>query len=88
MILEPIPKGNRMHVLLRLQLHLLALVAPFVHHLQSRLRRDEQGQATAEYALVLVAAVAIAGLVVTWAKKTNLLDTVLDSVFRSLLQGG
>lgn len=77
-----------MSALLRLQLHLLDLVATSARHLQARLRRDERGQATAEYALVLVAAVAIAGLVVTWAKKTNLLDTVLDSVFRSLLQGG
>lgn len=47
-------------------------------------RRNEQGQATAEYALVLLGAAALALLVVAWATKTNrvgkLLDTVLDKL--------
>lgn len=51
-----------------------------------RLRRadSEDGQATAEYALVLLGAAAIALLVVGWATKTNrigkLFDFVLDQV--------
>jgi hypothetical protein len=46
-------------------------------------RRDD-GQATAEYALVLVGAAAIALLVVTWATKTNVVGKLLDLVFDQL----
>ena len=35
---------------------------------------DERGQSTAEYALVMIAAAAVAGLVVMWAHKTNLVS--------------
>ena len=46
--------------------------------------RDERGQSTAEYALVLLGAAAVAMLLVAWATKTgkvtDLLDGVLDSV--------
>ncbi len=45
---------------------------------------SEAGQATAEYALVIVGAATIAGLVLAWAASTgkisDLLNTVLDSV--------
>lgn len=47
-------------------------------------RLNEAGQATAEYALVIVGAATIAGLVLAWAASTgkiaDLLNTVLDSV--------
>ena len=46
-------------------------------------RRDD-GQATAEYALVLVGAATIALLVVTWATKTNVVGKLLDLVFDQL----
>lgn len=46
-------------------------------------RRDD-GQATAEYALVLVGAAAIALLVVAWATKTNVVGKLLDLVFDQL----
>ncbi len=48
----------------------------------SRLR--EAGQATAEYALVILGAAAVAGLLLAWAvgtgKISRLLNAVLDSV--------
>ena len=48
------------------------------------LTRDQRGQTTAEYALVLLGAAALALLVLAWATKTNkvgrLLDSVLDAV--------
>jgi Protein of unknown function (DUF4244) len=48
--------------------------------------RRERGQATAEYALVMLAAAAIAGLLLAWAASTDgigrLLDTVLNSIIR------
>jgi hypothetical protein len=47
-------------------------------------RRHEQGQATAEYALVIVGAATVAGLVLAWAASTGrisrLLNAVLDAV--------
>lgn len=84
-MLRPL-EGNPMSNLLRIQIHLLTLAADAARRLVAR--RGDDGQATAEYALVLVAAVAIAGLAVTWARRTNVLDTVLDNVFNSLLQQG
>lgn len=53
--------------------------------LSIRSRRVRQrGQATAEYALVMVGAAAIAGLVLAWAagtgKISRLLNAVLDAV--------
>lgn len=46
---------------------------------------DEAGQATAEYALVLLGAAALALLVVSWATKTNIVAKLLDAVFDQLL---
>ena len=47
-------------------------------------RREDAGQTTAEYALVLLGAAAVALLVVAWATKTNkigqLLNKVVDTV--------
>lgn len=49
-----------------------------------RTGRSQKGQATAEYALVIVGAATIAGLVLAWAgstgKITRLLNAVLDAV--------
>lgn len=46
--------------------------------------RDTAGQATAEYALVMLAAAGLAGLLLAWATSTDgvarLMDAVLDSL--------
>ncbi|MEZ5145055.1 MAG: DUF4244 domain-containing protein [Acidimicrobiales bacterium] len=42
-------------------------------------RRDD-GQTTAEYALVLLGAAAIAVLIISWATKTNLIGKLFDFV--------
>lgn len=55
------------------------------HRQKQRSDHDERGQATAEYALVLLGAAAIALLVVSWATKTNIVGKLLDVVFGSLL---
>jgi Flp pilus assembly pilin Flp len=44
--------------------------------------REESGQATAEYALVLIAAAAIAVTLITWATTTGTLRTFFDAVMR------
>lgn len=48
--------------------------------LVSHPKRDERGQATAEYALVLLGAAAVALLVVAWAAKTDLVGKLFDGV--------
>lgn len=49
-------------------------------------RRGDAGQATAEYALVVLGAAALALLVVGWATKTNVVGKLLDLVFGQLTQ--
>lgn len=48
--------------------------------------RDDRGQATAEYALVLLGVAAIALAVVTWATRTTVIGKLLDLVFGGLLR--
>jgi hypothetical protein len=49
---------------------------------RSRIRRGhgDHGQTTAEYALVLLGAAAVAMLVVTWASKTDVIGKLFDFV--------
>ena len=51
----------------------------------SRPERDQRGQASAEYALVLLGAAAIALLVTAWATRTNPVGRLLDAVLDRLL---
>ena len=46
---------------------------------------DEDGQSTAEYALVLLGAAAIALLVVSWATKTNWIGRLYNAVMESIV---
>jgi len=54
----------------------------------SRLSRDDRGQTTAEYALVLLGAAAVALVLIAWATKsgklTQLFDAVIDQVLSRL----
>ncbi|MCY3663155.1 MAG: hypothetical protein OXH28_10115 [bacterium] len=47
-------------------------------------RATEAGQATAEYALVLLGVALIAVLVLDWARNTNMVSRLLNAVFRSI----
>ena len=47
-------------------------------------RVAECGQATAEYALVLLGVALIAVLVLDWARNTNMISRLLNTVFRSI----
>ena len=49
------------------------------------LRSDDRGQTTAEYALVLLGAAAIALLLVAWATKTNRIGKLLDFVVDQII---
>lgn len=56
-----------------------------VHRAHLARSAHERGQTTAEYALVLLGAAAIALLVVAWAAKTNRVGKLLDSIVDALL---
>jgi hypothetical protein len=50
-----------------------------------RAEPNEAGQSTAEYALVMIAAAAVAGLLVMWAHKTNLISGLFNAVIKKVL---
>jgi hypothetical protein len=50
-----------------------------------RVEPNEAGQSTAEYALVMIAAAAVAGLLVMWAHKTNLVSGLFNAVIKKVL---
>lgn len=58
--------------------------AALTRYSAARWRQDERGQTTAEYALVLVGAAAVALLLLTWATGSGkiawLLDKMVDTV--------
>lgn len=65
------------------QSHLLALAAR--HPAGGPRRRDERGQASTEYALVLLGAAAVALLVTAWAARTDRVGRLLDGVMDRVL---
>ncbi len=68
----------------RLSNFLLLFVPPPLAAGGRRRPDGESGQATAEYALVLLAVAALAMLVIAWATKTSLVGELLDLVFDQL----
>ncbi len=50
-----------------------------------RLESSDAGQSTAEYALVMIAAAAVAGLLLMWAHKTNLVSGLFNAVIKKVL---
>jgi hypothetical protein len=55
--------------------------------LRARLRSGSTGQTTAEYALVILGAVAIATLMITWATGSHAISKLFDSVIDKVLPG-
>jgi Flp pilus assembly pilin Flp len=47
--------------------------------------RDERGQATAEYALVLIAAAAVALALIAWATSTDILPAFFTAVVEKVM---
>ncbi len=66
--------------MLALYIHLSTYLDAFA----ARVDDDERGQASAEYALVLLGAAAVALLVVAWATKSDLIGKLLDAVMKSI----
>jgi len=51
----------------------------------ARARADERGQSTAEYALVILGAVGVASLLLTWAVKSNAISRLFDVIVNKVL---
>ena len=51
----------------------------------SEMVHGEAGQSTAEYALVILGAVAIATLLITWATGSHAISQLFDSVIEKIL---
>ena len=67
-------------MMLALYVHLSTYLATAT----ARVGDDERGQASAEYALVLLGAAAVALLVVAWATKSDLVGKLLDAVMKAI----
>jgi Flp pilus assembly pilin Flp len=65
-------------------MHMPLLLRVWVALATPAARRDERGQTTAEYALVIIAVAAVASLLLAWATKshaiTNLFDAVIEKI--------
>ena len=70
--------------MLRVLVSLQILAVSTGDHVVRRLRRDD-GQSTAEYALVLLGAAGVALLLVAWATKTDKITRLLNSVIDRVL---
>ena len=57
----------------------------FLARVRARLMPGESGQSTAEYALVILGAVAIATLLITWATGSHAISQLFDSVIAKIL---
>ena len=64
---------------------MLQLLSNALLSLMQRVDRSESGQSTAEYAMVMIAAAAVAGLVLAWTKHTNLVGGLFDAVVGKVL---
>ena len=49
--------------------------------------RDERGQTTTEYALVLAAVAGLVGLFAAWATTSGQVSALFDAVFGALISG-
>lgn len=72
-------------LVLFVNLHVRALLAAAATGAAVSRLREERGQTSAEYALVLLGAASIALLVAIWAKKSNRVGGLLDAVFDDLV---
>lgn len=50
-----------------------------------RLLQDESAQTTAEYALVILGAAAIAGILISWAGSSGIIKKLFDGIFNKLI---
>jgi Flp pilus assembly pilin Flp len=67
-----------------LSIHVYLFLSGLLGRVGRRIVPDQRGQASAEYALVLLGAAAVALLVVAWATKTDLVEKLLEKVMQAI----
>ena len=72
-------------LVLLVNLHVRALLVAAATGAAVARLREERGQTSAEYALVLLGAASVALLVALWAKKSDRVGGLLDAVFDDLV---
>jgi Flp pilus assembly pilin Flp len=70
--------------MLSISVHLYLSLLALASGVRRRIVPDERGQASAEYALVLLGAAAVALLIVAWATNTDLVEKLLDTVMKAV----
>ncbi len=85
---QTIQKGNKLLALfIRFQLAASSALSQLTAAAEAKSRRsgrDQRGQTSAEYALVLLGAAAIALLIVAWATKSDLIGKLFDTVLKAI----
>lgn len=82
---------QRLRKAMSMSARISATVVNFLYGLANwpgRRRRGDAGQATAEYALVLLAVAALALLVFTWVKDANPMARLFDAIFDKVINRG
>jgi Flp pilus assembly pilin Flp len=64
--------------------HFSNILLKLVRQRPRSVRKDERGQASVEYALVLLAAAVIATVLISWATNTNVLNSLFDFVVNTI----
>lgn len=67
-----------------LSIRVYLFVSTLLGRVWRRMVPDQRGQASAEYALVLLGAAAVALLVVAWATKTDLVEKLFEKVMQAI----
>ena len=71
----------------RLQTLAMKHIVPALRILAGRMPSREEGQTTAEYALVILAAAAVAIVLITWARSSGKLPSFFDKIIDQLTNG-
>jgi hypothetical protein len=72
----------------RLQVLAMRHVVPALSVLVGRGRSREEGQTTAEYALVILAAAAVAIVLIAWARSSGKLPAFFDHIIDEITNSG
>jgi Flp pilus assembly pilin Flp len=72
---------------IRLQALAMVHVVPALQVVARRVRRRDEGQTTAEYALVILAAAAVAIVLIAWARSSGKLPAFFNRIIDEVTNG-
>ena len=77
-----------LNLYVRAQTFAIARIVPAMSRLVGRARSGQEGQTTAEYALVILAAAAVAIVLIAWARSSGKLPAFFDHIIDQITNGG